>query len=192
MHFSRIIATTILAYTASTTAAPLEERQTSQSWQITSFSAFTPSLRPGQYPWATIQVTIEDPNTINVGTDAQGNPVNIGPSTGANCRALYYAPDQGSVLGPKWPCDNDGKGEGWWYFEVVPPTTGSLGARAFNLKFTHVAEKIALGNAFKKTFQGTANLDTGVNVQQVCGGSGVCSWGLKAENNPFAVQQTEI
>jgi hypothetical protein len=69
----------ILALTSSATATPLEARQDAlKDWQVTGVQSYTPSGRPGSYPWATLTANITDPNTINLGpAKSDGTPVTV-------------------------------------------------------------------------------------------------------------------
>jgi hypothetical protein len=193
MYFTNTIATTILAFAASSAfAAPVVERQAAlQPWQVNTVSSFNPSGRPGQYPWSSIRVELTDPNEIQLGTSPDGQAVTLpAGNTALNCEAKYFTSGTPLTFGHRWPCDNDGKGEGYWYFEVNQASGSSSGN--FDLKITRVAEVLFQGSSYSKTFVGTGHFEVGQNLAGSCGGSGVCSWGLKPELKPFPVQQTEV
>jgi hypothetical protein len=75
--------------------------------------------------------------------------------------------------------------------EFVGP---SFSTTKFDVKFTRVAETIFQGQGFRRTFMGQAHFEVGVNgtMTGVCGGSGVCSWGLKEGVSPVSIQQSEL
>jgi hypothetical protein len=62
----------------------------------------------------------------------------------------------------------------------------------FNLKFTHVADVLYQGKEYKATFEAEGHFAVGENLSGSCGSSGVCSWGLKAENTPFEITPTKV
>jgi hypothetical protein len=69
MQFTATSTIAFLAFAVSAAASPVEARQDAlQDWQVSSVSVFTPSGRPGSYPWAGIRANITDPNEINLGT----------------------------------------------------------------------------------------------------------------------------
>jgi hypothetical protein len=69
MHFPTTLLAATLAFTSSTTASPLtsQKNTTLQDWQVSGVSVFTPSGRPGSYPWASITANVTDPNEYNLG-----------------------------------------------------------------------------------------------------------------------------
>jgi hypothetical protein len=77
MLFTTSALVALLAYTSSTTATPLQARQdTLKDWEVTAVSVFSPSGRPGSYPWATLTANVTDPNEINLGpASSDGTPM---------------------------------------------------------------------------------------------------------------------
>ena len=68
MHFTQTAFAAILAFTSSAAASPLAARQSAlQDWQVTRVNVYTPSGRPGSYPWASITADVTDPNVIDLG-----------------------------------------------------------------------------------------------------------------------------
>lgn len=189
MYFTTTVAS-ILALAASSVAAPatIQERQdTLQPWQLSGITSFSPSGRPGSYPWLNIVANLADPNSLTLGTGSDGNPVTVPANNpAANCTAKWIRGS--SPLNHSWPCD--ASGDGYWVMEFVD--NGEFQYTNFDVKFTRVAETIYLGSAYKKTFVGTGHFEVGKNMAGSCGGSGVCSWGLKPENSPTAIQQSEV
>ena len=68
---------------------------------------------------------------------------------------------------------------------------GSFSSTNFVLKFAHVADKIYRGQQFKATYEADGYFKIGENLGGTCGGSGVCSWGLKSEEIPFKIQPSK-
>lgn len=88
MHFNATSGIAFVAFAVSAAASPVVARQDAlQDWQVSSVSVFTPSGRPGSYPWARIQANVTDPNEINLGTSPDdGTQVIIpGGSQGLVC-----------------------------------------------------------------------------------------------------------
>jgi hypothetical protein len=79
MQFTTSALVALLAYTSSTAASPVQARQTTlKDFEVSSVTVFTPSGRPGSYPWATITANVTDPNEIDLGTaSSDGSPVTV-------------------------------------------------------------------------------------------------------------------
>lgn len=79
MHFTQTAFAAVLAVASSAAASPLAARQsTLQDFQVTSVSSYSPSGRPGSYPWAQITASVTDPNEINLGTSqSDGSNVTV-------------------------------------------------------------------------------------------------------------------
>jgi hypothetical protein len=77
MQFTQTAFTAVLAIASSAAASPLAARQTVlQNFQVSSVSSYSPSGRPGSYPWAQITAEVTDPNEINLGTaESDGSDV---------------------------------------------------------------------------------------------------------------------
>ncbi|KAF2740958.1 hypothetical protein EJ04DRAFT_111426 [Polyplosphaeria fusca] len=188
--FTKSALLSFLAVASIASAAPTEKRADLQPWQITSAGSFSPSGRPGSYPWLTITSNITDPNEITLGkSESDGSDVTVpAGNVGGNCQAKWLMGT--SPLDHAWPCDPSG--DGWWIMEVVKGDNGDFSTTNFGLKFTRVAEVLYQGSRYSKKFEGTAQLKVGDNMSGTCGGSGVCSWGLKAESKPLLVEQKEV
>ncbi|KAF2872949.1 hypothetical protein BDV95DRAFT_490743 [Massariosphaeria phaeospora] len=190
MHFTSAFAATLLALTSSAVVAatPLSTRKDAPAlapWQLTSLSFFSPSGRPGSYPWSTLTANITDPNVLTLGTNPDTNtPVTVpAGNTAANCQAKWFAYD--TPFGRKWPCD--ASPSGYWYMEVVQ--TDQFSFSNYKVKFTRVAEVLVGGAAYRGVWEGQALFRVGTELSGTCGGSGVCSSGLKSELRPFAIKQ---
>jgi hypothetical protein len=79
MHFTQTAFAAVLAIASSAAASPLAARQSAlQDFQVTSVSSYSPSGRPGSYPWAQITASVTDPNEINLGTSqSDGSNVTV-------------------------------------------------------------------------------------------------------------------
>ncbi|KAF2258731.1 cell death in tomato 1 [Lojkania enalia] len=185
--FTKATLLSCLAAATLSSAAPTTKRDDLQPWEINSLGVFTPSGRPGSYPWSTITANITDPNEIT-GTLESGDTVTIpGGNTAANCQAKWYSGT--TPTGRVWPCDPTE--DGYWIVEIMDGDDG-FSSTNFDIKFTRVIDGIYSGQRFTKTFEGSTHMAVGDNLQGTCGGSGVCSWGLKEENRPAPVTQTEV
>jgi len=190
MQLTKNTIASILAFTATATAAPFTARDTLQPWQVSGVAVFSPSGRPGQYPWPTITANVTDPNEILLGTAEDGTPVTLpAGSVAANCEAKWLTGTE--PTNHFWPCDASGEGDGYWFMEVVAGANG-FSSTNFDLKFTRVAQTLYRGSSYTKKFEGEGHFEIGQNLGGSCGGSGVCFWGLKPENSPFPVQQEEV
>ncbi|KAF2190367.1 hypothetical protein K469DRAFT_623417 [Zopfia rhizophila CBS 207.26] len=193
MYFTSNTLLSILAAASLTAANPTEKRADLQNWQLESLSTHSPSGRPGNYPWLTVTATVNDPNELTLGTSGSDNSTVKLPVGGKalNCQAKWISPD--SAYGHRWPCDNTGATDGYWFMDVVEVSGGSP-TNNFDLKFTRVAQQLYRGELFEKKYEGQAHFGLGAdgNLAGSCGGSGVCNWGLKEEKTPFPIQQKEI
>ena len=68
---------------------------------------------------------------------------------------------------------------GYWTMAVLPGTNG-FSSTDFKLRFTHVADVLYQGAEYKASYQAQGLFRVGDNMSGTCGGSGVCSWSLKA------------
>lgn len=62
----------------------------------------------------------------------------------------------------------------------------------FKLKFLHVADVLYQGSEYTASYQGTGSFKVGDNLAGVCGGSGVCSWGLVQGKAPVKIKVTKV
>ena len=62
----------------------------------------------------------------------------------------------------------------------------------FDLVFSRVAERIYMGSSYTRKFEATQHFEARNQLTGACGASGVCSWGLKPELAPYAIQQMEV
>ncbi|KAF1917047.1 cell death in tomato 1 [Ampelomyces quisqualis] len=194
MQFTTTALAASLAFTSAVAASLLEARQnaTLKDWEVTSAGSFTPSGRPGSYPWVTITANITDPNEINLGeAESDGKPVTVpAGSKGVNCIAKYFTKNRESPLGRTWPCDSiEG---GYWTMEVLAGSLGSYSPNNFKLKFRHVADLIYQGAQYTTSFEAEGSFEVGKNLKGTCGGSGVCSWGLPEGQRPFHITPGKV
>lgn len=76
--------------------------------------------------------------------------------------------------------------------QVLAGSEGSFSSTNFNLKFTHVADVQYLGSQYTASFEGEGHFELGKQLAGVCGGSGVCSWSLKADQKPVLVKPKKL
>ncbi|KAF1943127.1 cell death in tomato 1 [Clathrospora elynae] len=187
MRFATAALAAVMAFTSSITASPLEIRAAKlKDWQVTGVGSGSPSGRPGSYPWASITANVTDPNAYNLGTaSSDGSAVIISAgSQGINCKAQWFIKNEETPLGRTWPCDP--AANGYWVMRVLDGGNG-FGTGVFNLTFTHVLDVLYLGEEYTASYVATGHFEVGKNMAGTCGGSGVCNWGLKPENNPFPI-----
>lgn len=167
----------IITGMASASAAPIA--QSLQPWQLTALGTFSPSGRPGSSPYSTMNATIQDPNTIPVAQTPTGQAAF--PPSSANCSAQW-------TTSPPWgksiACSSDSTFS-HWSFTI---NRGTSGTTNFTLEFKLVDDVTVFGTRYTKTFIGGDHFELGKNLGGVCGGSGVCSWGLKS--SPYIIKQT--
>lgn len=79
MQFTQTAFAAILAIASSAAASPLAARQaTLQDFRVNKVTSYSPSGRPGSYPWAQITASVTDPNEINLGTSqSDGSNVTV-------------------------------------------------------------------------------------------------------------------
>lgn len=190
MLFLSSFAAVAVALASTAVAAPVvESRQSTLSpWQVTALSSFSPSGRPGSYPWPYIQANLTDPNSLSLGTSPSDNSTVTVPAgnKAVNCRAKWLTGE--NPFGRSWPCD--ASGDGYWTMKITQTSDFSVGN--FQVVFTRVADVLYLGSQYKKSYEGTATFKVGDNMSGSCGGSGVCGWGLKSELVPYSIQQHEL
>lgn len=100
MHLTATSSIAFFMFAVPAAASPVVARQdVLQDWQVSSVSVFTPSGRPGSYPWARIQANVTDPNEINLGTAPDdGHQVIIpGGSQGLVCFLISSLSGQSHV-----------------------------------------------------------------------------------------------
>jgi hypothetical protein len=190
MYFTVFI-TALVTLASTTIAEPLEARQNKlKPWKVTALSTFSPSGRPGSYPWLTITANLTDPNALTLGTSPDNNDTVSVPAGGKaiNCQAKWLSGE--TPFGRSWPCDLAAETSGYWTVKIVAKNDFSV--NNFDAVFTRVAEVLYQGAAYKKVFEAQAHFAVGENLGGTCGGSGVCSWGLKSELVPYKVQQHEV
>jgi hypothetical protein len=178
-----------------------------EPWQITRLSTFSPSLRPGSYPYSYLSLAISNPNTINLGPTIFGDA--ILPPTNTTC-LVWWLDNVEDPRDAAWgvnTCSNSAGGlltNKWTVQMLHPPppagnsSSGSGSSRVtmnFVLRFG-LSEAVVLenGGIMELRFEGEAAFkvgrgEEGGNMDGVCGGSGICSWGLKEGLAPVMVKQ---
>ena len=168
----------IAAAVVAASALPTATAQCLQSWQLTELGTFSPSGRPGNSPYSTLNATIQDPNTIPVAQTPTGQAAF--PPSSASCSAQW-------ITSPPWgepiACSSNSEFSSW-SFTINQGTSGTTN---FTLEFKLIDDVIVLGTRYTKTFAGGDHFEVGTNLGGSCGGSGVCSWGLNS--SPYKIKQ---
>ncbi|KAM7216075.1 hypothetical protein V8F06_008548 [Rhypophila decipiens] len=152
-------------------------------WNITRLNTGSPSGRPASFPYSAIYATITDPNYISLG------PTNfveaIFPPSTVECTIKWntYFEEPYNIVVPCTGSQSNGK----WNMEVLTSTNTSEDwnppspTRNFRLRF-RLEESIVMneGRVVTLVYAGEGTFSVGLNLDFVCGGSGVCSSGLKA------------
>ncbi|KAK3316578.1 hypothetical protein B0H66DRAFT_604863 [Apodospora peruviana] len=184
--------TTLLPLSASTaysiTIPPL------QPWELSKLSTFSPSGYPGSLPYSSIYATISDPNTIPLGKTRFGDA--SFPPSAVNCSLRWVG---FNAVEEPWniitPCTGS-LNHGRWTMQMLKPTNNATagykpsGTTNFALKFT-LEESMMMNNAtlISLVFEAEKRFAVPDNMSGVCGGSGVCSWGLKDGLGVVLVEQ---
>jgi hypothetical protein len=75
---------------------------------------------------------------------------------------------------------------------VLAGSSAGFGSSNFGLRFTHVVDLLYQGSEYTASYEAEGHFEVGDNLAGVCGGSGVCSWGLKEGSNPVEVVPTRL
>ncbi|KAF2011086.1 hypothetical protein BU24DRAFT_427296 [Aaosphaeria arxii CBS 175.79] len=186
----------LLATVAS--ASPLIQRQTTQllPWEITGVGGHSPSGRPGNDPHSTITIWINNPNTIPVRSAPHNGNVVLSPLW-SNC-TISWIKKEDIPWGVPQPCQFNGvqtgdgeiAGDAFGTFTVtIREGDGEYAPQGdFNVDIKEFREMRPYNELIQRTYEGSAKFKIGLNMRQVCGGSGVCNWGLS--DGLVTVQQT--
>jgi hypothetical protein len=175
--------------TLASAAPALVERQASNDvapWQITNVAAFKPSGRPNSSPTSTLSVTLSNPNTVRLQKTPTGYAVL--PAFKARCR-WEWETKSGMPYGVETVCtpvDTDNI-YGSLTMKLSPGNGGSSPHGDFGLDIVESRDVTVLQTQYIRVYEGAVKLNTATNLNIVCGGSGVCSWGLK--NGAVEVKQ---
>ena len=165
--------------------------ESQQPWEVRNLHLFTPSGRPGSSEWRTLNISIIDPNALSVGYGS--NDTAVFPPTPANCSTQWTV---GEVPYNKTiSCDEVTYGS--WTFEILEAhgdreeeeRSPYYPLEDFDIRFTNAKIVTVLGKVYKEVCVGTGSFRLGENLSLVCGGSGVCSAGIKDESWPILVEQ---
>lgn len=130
-------------------------------------------------------MTIVDPNTILAGPAPTGTAV-FEP-VAANCSTEWTFED--TPFDRVLNCTDIA--HGYWTFEMLTEGVESPSpTQNFDVRFTQVRNLRVPGGNYTQTWVGKASFRIGENMEGLCGASGVCSFGLKAEAQPVLVDQT--
>ncbi|KAK4139080.1 uncharacterized protein C8A04DRAFT_41000 [Dichotomopilus funicola] len=146
-----------------TATAPL------QPWQVSRLGTFSPSGRPNSTTTSVLNTTISDPNDAVV--------------PAAICVATFEAFEPYPYGDVVYKC-SEVPGQ-LWSLRILEANNGNPSSPTTNFRLEFTQNKGAEGGVFV----GTESFHVGDNMSGVCGGSGVCSWGLKAERVPVLVKQ---
>ncbi|KAH6612256.1 hypothetical protein B0J18DRAFT_470373 [Chaetomium sp. MPI-SDFR-AT-0129] len=160
-------------------------------WHLTALSTSSPPGMPAVHPYSHLFFTIADPNTITLGTTHFGDAGF--PPSAVNCSVWWMSfGDDPRDTGVENACDAMLPGvRGKWTFTVVEgrdPTRGVTTDVGLRIGLEE-AVSLETGGAVSVRFEGEVVLSVGEEMAGTCGGSGVCSWGLKGELVPVLVQQ---
>ncbi|KAK3944381.1 hypothetical protein QBC46DRAFT_252359 [Diplogelasinospora grovesii] len=158
-------------------------------WEISYIGTHSPSGYAGNPPYASVFVTISDPNTIFIASTRFGDAEF--PSSTANCSVRWLTATD-NPYGWINTCTDIYFGK--WTVEVLKrnDTDWPSATENFLLGFTLTEAVILNSGTISKTWAGTGAFAVGENLGGSCGGSGVCNWGLEDEKRPVLVNQTLI
>ncbi|KAI1104556.1 hypothetical protein F4804DRAFT_185316 [Jackrogersella minutella] len=165
-----------------------------EPWQVTRLNTFSPSGRSNDSTLAYIWANITNPNSIPAGPGASFD------SSSANCTVdwTFFGEDP---YGRVFECETAETQPGSsssgsssvskWTIEIIDANdTMSSPTENMDVKFTLTTNLTMNGDDYYKVLIGTQHFEVGDNMEGQCGGSGVCSWGLKDEIIPVLVQPT--
>ncbi|KAI1454078.1 hypothetical protein F4805DRAFT_441112 [Annulohypoxylon moriforme] len=162
-----------------------------EPWQVTRLGTFSPSGRPGSDVFAHLWANITNPNSISAGPGVSFD------SSSANCTVNWVFADE-YPYGQVFDCDTteteqSSSSVSKWTIEVLKANSTSASATEnMDVKFTLSANLTVDGDEYFKVLVGTQHFQVGENLEGTCGGSGVCSWGLKGDSVPVLVQPTIV
>lgn len=154
-------------------------------WEITAVYTHTPSGYPANHPYSWVGFSVSDPNDIVVGQTHFGPAEFSGSATNCSVRYLGYGHDD--PRGKTYPCAASTSLNDIWSFEILKESYSVT--TNFTLRVVREeAVVLASGGIVNLRWEGRANFTVGYldgeNMSGACGGSGVCSWGLKADYSP--------
>lgn len=176
-------APTLAAATVANDTLPL------RPWNVTRLNTGSPSGRPASFPYSGVYVTITDPNTISLGgsTSLPSHEAIFPPST-VDCTIRWNSYSEQPY---NWviPCVGN-LSHGKWSVEMLKAPAPANESESWNqpsptrnfiLKF-RLEEGVVMdnGRVVTKIYEGKELFSVAKNLDFVCGGSGVCSSGLKA------------
>ncbi|KAF2200287.1 hypothetical protein GQ43DRAFT_350607, partial [Delitschia confertaspora ATCC 74209] len=154
-------------------ATPVALRDTLQPWEIIHLYTHSPSGRPGNSPYLTLNVTISDPNTLPITQTPTGTA--IFPPSSVNCSAEWL---EHPPIGQEIECTASDYAK--WTMTMTPGTdeNGYGSTQEFGLEFKLVDSVRVLNVPYTRVFTGGDQFKVGVNMQGQCGGSGTCNWAI--------------
>jgi hypothetical protein len=171
---------TLVLLTGLASAAPaLHSRQVTAEyapWQITAVRAGAPSGRPGNNPNSSLSITINEPNTIRIQQAPSGYAGFLPYNT--TCSWAW----EGAVnfpYGVETLCSPVDSTFGNFTMTLSKGSGGFSPQGDFVVNIKETKEMTVFQQRYVRVFEGEQAFKTGDNLRQVCGSSGVCSWGLK-------------
>ncbi|KAI0010894.1 hypothetical protein F4779DRAFT_575921 [Xylariaceae sp. FL0662B] len=188
MHLIKFIATFmgLLHLARSSQECQPNEPKSLEPWRVTRLSTFSPSLRPnGGSNSSNIAVVITNSNSTSAGVVPNGGAA-FDAST-ANCTARWLTASE-SPYGNSYDCT-----QATWKMEVLEANgTWKSPTEKFDLRFTLTSNETGDGDVYSTILVGREHFEVGKNLEGSCGGSGVCSWSLKAASIPVLIQPTLV
>ncbi|KAI1401487.1 hypothetical protein F4819DRAFT_458009 [Hypoxylon fuscum] len=182
-----------LAHSSEEFGRPKRNLEPLEPWKVTKMSTFSPSGRPGSSPLAHTWANITSSGSIAAGHGASFE------SSDANCTAEWvwasevpynhtYECTTTTAVAPSQSSSST------WTIEILEVTNSNYFSPTenFDVKFTLTSNVTVDGNEYYKVLVGTQHFEVGKNMRGTCGGSGLCSWALRDENNPVLVQPTIV
>ncbi|KAI0009537.1 hypothetical protein F4779DRAFT_369665 [Xylariaceae sp. FL0662B] len=172
-----------------TDLAPLEP------WQVMKLSTFSPSGRPGNSPLAHLWANITSPGSVPAGSGVSFD------QSSANCTVDWVWGDEkpysliyecATTVTATAEADSS-RSSSKWTIEILEADSGYFSpTENIAVKFTLTNNLTIDGDEFYKVLVGIQHFEVGENMRGSCGGSGVCSWELREEDNPVLVQPTVV
>ena len=91
LAISLLFVSSAIASALSVDSPTPEARKALKDWQVFSVSSYTPSGRPGSYPWAGITANVTDPNALNLGNASSDGSVAVVPAGSRGIVSLAFS-----------------------------------------------------------------------------------------------------
>lgn len=180
--------TTVLLAGLASAAPALDSRQLTTEyapWEITWFSAGTPSGRPGSSNESRLQLNINDPNSIRL-RPVSGGGYTVFPPFEASC-SWSWVGAANFPTGVETLCTPvDSTISTYGNFTM---TLAGQSQRDFVVSIKETRELEGFPTTYVRAFEAEQAFNMDENLSQNCGGSGVCSWQVRNGLLPIEVQQ---